>query len=99
MMVYFFAIKKTIAVRSECEEKQKNLELSQNLEARVSEIRIDLAKLERVMGQKNDTNKKVIDLLLESITEYCNKNGCTLRDIPKAMYAKDPNFNIETNVI
>src|ERR1035437_4451429 len=80
VMVYFFAIKKTIVEKAECEEKQKTLEFSRDLDHKVAEIKMELAKLERVVGQKPDSSKKVIDLLLESISEYCNKNGCILKD-------------------
>ena len=99
VIVYTLAVKKTFEEKSTCEEKQKTLEFSKDLDNKLAQIKMELVKLERVTGQKPDSSKKVIALLLESISEYCNKNGCILKEIPRPIYSKDPNFDIETNVI
>ena len=99
MLVYFLGIKKTINLRSDIKEKQQKLILAKDLDGKVSLIRAKLKKIDKLIGNDMDSSSKVIDVILEDITTYCNTQGCTLREIPVMHEASDANFDIETYFI
>lgn len=99
LLVYFLGIKKTLAIRSDINEKKEKLALAKDLNGKVSLIRTKLKRIDELVGNDMDSSKKVIDVILEDITSYCNTQGCTLRDIPEVHKASDANFDIETYLI
>lgn len=99
LLVYFFGIRKTLTLRSDIKAKQEKLAQSKDINTKVSLIRAKLKKIDALIGNDMDSSSKVIDVILEDITTYCNKEGCTLRDIPVVHQASDNNFDIETYFI
>jgi hypothetical protein len=97
--VYFLGIKKTLAIRSDINEKKEKLALAKDLNGKVSLIRTKLKHIDELVGNDMDSSKKVIDVILEDITNYCNTQGCIIREIPEVHTASDANFNIETYLI
>jgi hypothetical protein len=76
--VYFLGIKKTLAIRSDINEKKEKLALAKDLNGKVSLIRTKLKHIDELVGNDMDSSKKVIDVILEDITNYCNTQGCII---------------------
>ncbi|HEY1040515.1 MAG TPA: hypothetical protein VGF30_13970 [Bacteroidia bacterium] len=99
LLVYLLGFKKTFAIRSEIIAKQEKLATAKDLDAKLGVIRSKLQKIDDVIGNDPDSTSKVIDVILEDITTYCNAQGCTLREIPVMHQASDANFDIDTYFI
>ncbi|MCD6067955.1 MAG: hypothetical protein K0S33_2781 [Bacteroidetes bacterium] len=99
LFVYLFGLKKTFATRSDIRDKKEKLALSKDVNAKMSLVKAKLNSIDNMIGQKPDSSKKVIDIILEDVTTYCNNEGCTLKEIPEMHHAEDKNFRIETYFI
>lgn len=61
-------------------------EVANNIDApvEIQELKIKLAKIEQLIGDSTHTSGEDIhQLLLESVTNYCQQNGIILNDFPK----------------
>ena len=99
LLVYILGFKKTLNLRAEINAMKDKLTVAKDLDSKVSLIRGKLKKIDELIGSDTDSSDKVIDVVLEDITHYCNTEGCTLREIPQAHTASDANFYIETYFI
>jgi hypothetical protein len=99
LFVYLFGLRKTIAARSDVQEKKAKLALSKDINNKMGLVKAKLNSIDNMIGQKPDSSKKVIDIILEDVTTYCNNEGCTLKEIPETHHAEDKNFSIETYFI
>ncbi|HWY38184.1 MAG TPA: hypothetical protein VNY73_06465 [Bacteroidia bacterium] len=99
VLVYFLAIKETLHLAGDCRLKEQKLQQSKQLEQTVVLLRNEIKNLDRQIGSQPDTTRKVMDLLLDNITEYCNSNGCTIKEIPAAAQAVNNGYEIETYFI
>lgn len=99
MLVYFLAIKETIVLASDCRQKETKLIQSKNLKEKTNLLRLQIKNIDKQTGGQSDTTKKVTELLLENITEYCSKTGCSIKEIPSAAYASRNGYLIESSFI
>lgn len=96
LLVYFLAIKETITLASECRVKEQKLQQSKGLNEKTALLRAQIKNLDRQTGGSTDTTHKVMDLLLDHITEFCNGTGCALKEIPSAVTAIRNGYRIES---
>ncbi len=99
VLVYFLAIKETIAVASDCGQKEAKLQQSKDLGEKTAILKALIRNIDKQTGGQTDTTKKVMDLLLEHITEYCNSTGCAIKEIPSAAFASRNGYLIESSFI
>ena len=96
LLVYFLAIRDTLNIRSDCKVKKIKLTESKRLDEKIGALRNQIKTLDIQIGNQPDTTKKVIDLLLDYVTEYCSNSGCQIKEIPTSAKALSNGYEVET---
>jgi hypothetical protein len=99
VLIYFVALRDTLSLIHDCSDKQKKVEESKKLESAMTLLRAELAVMDKKIGSRPDTTKKVFDLLLDNITGYCNGKECTIKEIPASSRAVSNGYEVETYFI
>ena len=93
---YKMAFKNTIDLGRQCKVFKEKLENIQSAPLKIQGLKEEIALLDNIIGNTNDT-MQVQDLLLESITIYCENNTITLKDFPKTHTIIDEDYVVETS--
>lgn len=99
VLVYFLAVRETIQLAKACSEKEDKLHQSKQLDQSMVLLRNEIRSIDSQIGSQPDTTRKVMDLLLDNITEYCSSNGCTIKEIPASAHAINNGYETETYFI
>jgi hypothetical protein len=99
VLIYFFSIKETVDLAIDCSEKEMRLEQAKGTVEKMAVLKGQIRKVDAQLGGNKDTTTKVMDLLLQHISEYCSKNGCVLKEIPTPEIANKNSYQIESSFI
>ena len=99
VLVYVLALQETIGVIGACGEKEERLARSKQLEQEIAGLKLQVRNIDMRVGSQADTTRKVMDLLLEHISDYCNSQGCVLKEIPATAKAMSNGYEVETYFI
>ncbi len=81
VVIYAFAVKKTITVIAEHNDLSKKIELAANAPQQIVSIEAQLKQMEQLV-----VNEKPLDfeqILLEQVSGFCQKNGLILIEFPR----------------
>jgi hypothetical protein len=99
MIIYSFAIKKTILLYKEYGALSRQLKLEEDAPLKTIMLERKLGEMDKSLGNKqNENNNNVQQTLLGSITTYCQNNNVTLREFPKTIHSRERDILMETNV-
>jgi hypothetical protein len=98
MLIYLFAIKKTIRVYTQYSNAKNKIEQASNIPFMITKLEKELRKIDEKIGSQNYTGINTEQNLLEVITIYCQKNHAVLREFPQATASLQGNLLVETNV-
>jgi hypothetical protein len=96
-IVYYFAIKKTIDAYekfSDCSQKMKFASSAPMMAAKMEK---ELTVMNEKMSNQNKSGQNTAQVLLELVTNYCQKNHAVLREFPQTSSSNKENLLIETN--
>ena len=97
IIIYKAALKKTIDEYSSCSELEYKLQTANNAPAKMSELEKMNKRLDMLLGQQTG-NMDAQQPLLDSITNYCQKNNVVLQEFPKPIINSNKGTDIETNI-
>lgn len=97
VLMYAFAIKKTIAVIAEHNDLSKKIELAANAPQQIVSVEAQLRQMEQLVVNENPLDFE--QLLLEKVAGFCQKNGLTLIEFPKTTVSAYQDYQIFTNRI
>ena len=97
-LIYAFAVKKTIAIYSEYNTAENQIELAANAPAMAAQLESQLLQMDSKIGKQNINGQNTEQALLELITNYCQNNHAVLREFPETTIAKQGDLFIETNL-
>ena len=98
-IMYLAAISHTVAIAAQCAEHEKELVKISGAPEKLMVIKVEMAKIDKVLGNKNPLGENLQNRLLEEIVTYCQKKKIELREFPEPLiYTKDGNV-IETSIV
>lgn len=98
-IVYSFAVKKTVLLRSECKEMEATLEMAADAPVKAAMVQKKLDEMNALLGKEREEHgENTQEDLLGTVTGYCQKNNILLKEFPKALINKEKDFIVETNV-
>jgi len=98
IIVYFMAIKKTVILYNECSKLTNQEQLGANAPQKIALLEKQLISIENIIGNQVNPEIDNQQLLLEFLTNYCEKQNITLKEFPKPIVAGDKDFIVETNI-
>lgn len=98
-LVYFLAVSDTITLARDCSAKEEKLAQSKQLDLEIARLKAQVLSLDARIGGQADTSRKVMDMLLEHISAFCNSQGCVLKEIPTSARAVSNGYEVETYFI
>ncbi|OFX36398.1 MAG: hypothetical protein A2X08_14930 [Bacteroidetes bacterium GWA2_32_17] len=96
---YYLSFRKTINIYMECSEYKNQLKNIQTAPSEILNVEQQLASIERSVGMNPDTSTDFQKILLEKVSEYCQKNNVVLTEFPETIYFKNQDFEVETNQV
>ncbi|MGZ3919080.1 MAG: hypothetical protein ACXVNM_07205 [Bacteroidia bacterium] len=96
VLAYFLSIRDTITLAGECKQKEQNLAKYKELNGSIQSLSLEAKKIDELIGSQPDTSHKVIDLLLDNVTEYCNDGNCIIKEIPASAKVTNNGYEVET---
>jgi hypothetical protein len=97
IIMYNAALKKTIDEYSSCGELENKLQTANNVPTKMAELEKLNRRMDMVLGQKTG-NADAQQSLLDSVTNYCQKNNVVLQEFPKPIINSNRGTDIETNI-
>jgi hypothetical protein len=97
LLVYVFAIKKTILVYKDYQSNTSQLELANNAPFTVARLEKELSKINAQIATQDTSKQNNSEKLIEYITHYCQLNKTILREFPKLEVAEQGDLLVETN--
>ncbi len=98
ILVYNFAIKKTILARTDSNNAEKQLQIAANAPAMAVQLEKELMQMDTKIGadvrKGNNSGEELLDLL----TNYCQSNNAVLREFPQTTLTEQDKLTIETNL-
>ena len=99
LLVYNIALKPTIELKTKCKEQEKAVKA---LSTAPQRIKMTAQKLGQIDGQFSilsmpGTTSR--DLILEEISQYCNKHKISVYNFPESHVINNKLFTIETNSV
>lgn len=96
-VVYAFAISNTVAIKSNCDTQQLQLDSLEGAPEKLLLLQAELARFSLLTGGADDTVHDVHEQLLDFVTVYCNEEGLQLREFaPPVRYAQQE-WTVETH--
>lgn len=96
-LIYVFALKKTVDVYTEYEGSKDKIELIANAPQRTGELEKELQEINARIGTHQLPGIKTRQLLLELVSNYCQKNKAVLREFPDSETMEKEGLLVETN--
>jgi hypothetical protein len=93
---YNLAFKKTIDLRNECNQIEKQIQTANDAPLKIQELKKEKEQIDKVVG-KETNNRELQQSLLGIITRYCKDNNLILDDFPKPELSRDGGVTLETN--
>jgi hypothetical protein len=97
LLIYSFAIKKTIALVNEVQANSDKINSAKNAPARSQALKKEIEKIDTKIGAFNKVQENEQQSLLELITDYSHTKGTVLREFPEVTRENNGSFIVETN--
>jgi hypothetical protein len=97
IIIYKAALKKTIDEYASCSELENKLQTANNAPAKMAELEKMNRRLDMLLGRQTG-NIDAQQSLLDSVTNYCQKNDVVLQEFPKPIISSNKGTDIETNI-
>lgn len=97
LVVYNFAVKKTILAHNDCSLAEDQIALAANAPLMASQLERELTQMDTRIGNANLEEKSGQELL-ELLTNYCQKNDAVLREFPETTVTEKEKLTVETNL-
>lgn len=97
LLVYVFAIKKTIAAYSDYSQAKTKVELAENAPVIAAALQKQLMQIDARIGSSDTTHQKTGEPLLELVTNYCQDHQAVLREFPQTIATVQGDMIVETN--
>ncbi len=97
LFVYIIAFKPTLNLKKDCKKKEATVAA---LVSAPQRIKLTTSRLNQINNQFSNVSTQgsiTRDLILDEISEYCDKNKLTITDYPESHFSKSNMFEIETN--
>ncbi len=98
VMMYSFAIKRTVVVYRECNVLEAQMKLAHDAPLKAAMLERKLAEMDHLPGEQQKGDVNVQQNLLGVITNYCQNNNVILREFPKTIQTEEKDLLVETNV-
>ena len=96
-IVYSFAIKKTINAYGKFSDAEHKMEFAANAPKMAEQLEKELRMMDERIGNQNTKGQNTTQVLLELVTNYCQKNHAILREFPEITISNEENLQVETN--
>ena len=97
LLVYVFAIKKTITAYTDYSSAKVKVELAENAPAIAAQLQKQLMQIDAKIGSTDTTKQKAGEPLLELVTNYCQDHQAVLREFPQTTATAQGDMIVETN--
>ncbi|MDR1729764.1 MAG: hypothetical protein LBR52_03785 [Prevotellaceae bacterium] len=97
VVMYVFAVKKTIAVIAEHNDLSGKIELAASAPQQIVAAEAQLKQMEQLVVNENPLDFEQV--LLEQVSGFCQKNGLILIEFPKTTVSGYRDYQIYTNRI
>ncbi len=97
IVIYLFAIKKTIGVYQQYTEAKNKMELVTGVPLMINQLEKELKRMDANIGNQNTSGANSDQALLDMLTTYCQTNHAVLREFPQATSSMQGNLVVETN--
>ncbi|MBL7884741.1 MAG: hypothetical protein JNL69_11775 [Bacteroidia bacterium] len=97
LIIYNFAIKRTIEVIKSVNAGSEQLEIASNAPQAAEQLKKELKLIDSKIGTLNPKELNNEQALLELVTEYCQSQKAILREFPKTTIHEQGELIIETN--
>ncbi len=98
VIVWQFALKKTIALRSEATRLEEISTGSSASPEEVAQLKSTLSELDAIIGTGNTGEKDARRSLLGFLTSYCAEKKILLKNLPETSHKNENGFTVETNI-
>lgn len=99
ILIYSVAIKVTLDLRSECNEKRKLIENNKNILSDIKAKEKKIVEINKLIENKDKNLTNYHNYLLAVIGKYCKMFNVVIKKFPQSHLVKKDNYNIETHVI
>lgn len=99
IIIYYYAIEKTIDVINGCIEFKDQLKIAENAPQKHLDLIQKLDKVKGLLGNGGKFGVDVQQVLLEKISKFCSENNIILKDFPRPVTVQEQDFIVETNII
>lgn len=96
-IIYNLSLKKTFKLKRQCHEAEKKLEKIETAPEAIIKIQNELNRIDNLVGKQN--SKDVQEVLIEHVSDFCQKQKITFREYPGIHEYQKENYNLMTNVI
>ena len=98
-IVYKMAIKETVTKKRNYKEIKAEIEKAENAPSIIAGLNKRIEAYNKLLGEQNQQELSVRDLLLNYGTQYCHDTRAILKNFPEPHIYKSSNYEIETNTM
>ncbi|MBI4646425.1 MAG: hypothetical protein HY738_07485 [Bacteroidia bacterium] len=99
IIVYSVSIRRTITLRNECADYEKQLHLAQNAPQLIAILEQKLAELNCSVASSVADGANFQQILLDKVGKYCQDNAIVLKEFPGTHKYREQDYEVETNII
>jgi hypothetical protein len=97
IIMYQLVLSDTVELSSRVNDMQQEVMGNIDAPVEIQELKTKLMKIEQLIGDSTQTSEEdVHQLLLESVTHYCQQKGIILNDFPKPFEKSENGFTTHT---
>jgi hypothetical protein len=98
-LVFQVSVKPTLLLKANCKEKEKAVEALSSSPQRINQATRKLENLNHEFRSFSMGGSTARDLILEEISQYCNKHNISVYNYPESHISDNNKFVVETNRI
>lgn len=96
-VVYALAIANTVAVKTNCDVQQAQLDSLEGAPEKLVQLQTQLARFSMLTGGRNDSVHDMHEQLLDFVTVYCNEHDLDLREFIQPVRYAQQEWTVETH--
>ena len=97
LVAWSFALKKTVVLAGDCEEMEAKAALAKSAPEQIVDLKVELSGIDRVLGESYENNEEFQQLLLDKVSDYCQRKKLVLKEFPQPEARLENDYLVETN--
>jgi hypothetical protein len=99
LLIWFFLISSNLEKSQKNEELKRKIKLAENAPEKIKSLEVSLEDLNGHLNYYLLDSLKDQEYILEVVSNFCQKNNVTLRELPKVTAMEEENFTVVTSMI